>query len=298
MMKSNLLMMMFPIVLLIVFTEAAILWRRAGASYDWRESLASIGVAIGHNISGVLLSGPAALGLSWLWEHRLTTIPLNTAGGIIGLFFGLEFFYYWFHRASHEIRWFWTPHAVHHSPNQLNLSASYRLGWTSAFTGSVIFFAPLVWIGFAPQAVFTALALNLLYQFWLHTELVPKLGWFEWMFNTPSHHRVHHASQPEYLDKNYGGVLIIFDRLFGTFAEEREDLPCQYGLVKPIHSYNPFVIAFHETIAMLRDVKNSRNIREALGYLFGRPGWRPDGQGLTTQELQARKQPGVAMVKG
>jgi sterol desaturase/sphingolipid hydroxylase (fatty acid hydroxylase superfamily) len=134
--------------------------------------------------------------------------------------------------------------------------------------------------------VFAVVSLNLLYQFWLHADWIPKLGWLEYVFNTPSHHRVHHAANPEYLDANYGGTLIVFDRLFGTLIEERADLPCRYGLVKPLLSNNPFVINFHEWRALGRDLWQARSWRERLHYLFDAPGWRPEGRGTTTEDLR------------
>ena len=140
-------------------------------------------------------------------------------------------------------------------------------------------FQPMIWLGFAPKAVFATLSLNLIYQFWLHTEWVPKLGWLEVVLNTPSHHRVHHASNADYIDRNYGGVLIVFDRLFGTFAAERRDLPCRYGLVTPLVSHNPIRIAFHEWLKMAKDLLGARTAREAIGYLFGPPAWRSDRLG-------------------
>ena len=159
---------------------------------------------------------------------------------IVLLFVGLEFFYYWYHRTSHTSRWFWAAHSVHHSPNQLNLAAAYRLGWFGKFTGTSLFFTPLVFLGFTPTVVLSALFLNLLYQFWLHADWIPRLGWLEYVFNTPSSHRVHHARNPEYLDANYGGVLIVFDRLFGTYIAERDDVRCDYGLIS-----HPEVVAQH-----------------------------------------------------
>ena len=210
------------------------------------------------------------------WQHRLTTIPLNGFASFAVLFLGQEFCYYWFHRAAHRVRWFWATHAVHHSPNEFNLGIAYRFGWTGRLAGNAMFFVPMIWLGFPPPAVFAALALNLLYQFWLHTEWVPKLGWLEYVLNTPSHHRVHHASNADYVDKNYGGVLIVFDRLFGTFAAERRDLPCRYGLVTPLISHNPIRIAFHEWLKMAKDLQGVRTGREAIGYLFGPPAWQPD----------------------
>ncbi len=132
------------------------------------------------------------------------------------------------------------------------------------------------------------MTLNLLYQFWLHATWIPKLGWLEYVFNTPSHHRVHHARNPIYLDANFGGVLVVFDHLFGSYVEERAEEPCDYGLVTRINSYNPVYIAIHAWIGLAQDLRKARSLREAMLYMFGRPGWRPEGQGLTTEELRRR----------
>src|SRR5262249_11998719 len=145
----------------------------------------------------------AAPWLGWVWEHRLATQSLADPGSLLLLFVGLEFFYYWYHRASHTVRWLWASHSVHHSPNQFNLAAAYRLGWVATFSRTSIFFSPLVWLGFEPMIVLTALFLNLLYQFWLHADWIPRLGWLEYVLNTPSSHRVHHARNPDYLDANF-----------------------------------------------------------------------------------------------
>ena len=204
------------------------------------------------------------------------------------LFVSLEFFYYWFHRSSHTVRWFWNTHSVHHSPNHFTLAAAYRLGWLGKFAGATIFFTPMALLGFEPTTILVALQLNLLYQFWIHAEWIPKLGGLEFVLNTPSAHRVHHASNPEYLDANYGGVLIVFDRLFGTYIAERDDVPCRYGLVTPVTTYNPVRINFQPWIGMAKDVASARSLGEAWMFLFGAPGWRPDGKGLTTAELRAR----------
>jgi sterol desaturase/sphingolipid hydroxylase (fatty acid hydroxylase superfamily) len=199
-------------------------------------------------------------------------INLSTPTAIMVLFFGQEFFYYWYHRAAHRIRWFWATHSVHHSPNELTLASAVRLGWTGKLTGTVVFFTPLVWLGFSPTSVVSVLAANLLYQFWIHATWIPKLGPLEWIFNTPSHHRVHHGSNPEYLDCNYGGVLIIFDRLFGTFVEERKDIAIRYGLTQPLYSYNPLRIAFHEWIHLGGDLWRAKSWRQRLSTLIGPPG--------------------------
>jgi sterol desaturase/sphingolipid hydroxylase (fatty acid hydroxylase superfamily) len=250
-------------------------WRRP-SSYDWRAYFGSMADA-------VLRRAVDALGLSvlaplfvWAWQHRLTTLPLDNVAVLLLLFVGQEFFYYWHHRASHRVRWFWATHAVHHSPNQLSLATAVRLGWTGKLSGSAIFFLPLVWLGFSPSAVLGAVALNLLYQFWIHAAWIPKL-WppIEWLLNTPSHHRVHHASNAEYLDCNYGGVLIVFDRLFGTCVEERADIAPRYGLTTPLLSYNPLRIALHEWINLGRDLIAAPSWRARWQTLIVMPPARP-----------------------
>jgi sterol desaturase/sphingolipid hydroxylase (fatty acid hydroxylase superfamily) len=168
----------------------------------------------------------------------------------------------------------WASHVVHHTPRQIHLASAFRLGLTAELSGIWLFFAPLPLLGFHPLGVALMLAANLFYQFWLHTDIVGRLGPLEWIFNTPSHHRVHHASNPEYLDKNFGGILIVWDRLFGTFASERPEIPIRYGLTHALDTYNPLLIAFHEWIAMARDVRASRTWCERWRLMFGAPGAR------------------------
>lgn len=211
--------------------------------YDWQAFAASMGDVVGRRIVDALGLSITVPALAWVYAHRRGDLALTTPVAFAILFIGQEFCYYWYHRAAHRMAWFWATHCVHHSPNQLTLGTALRLGWTGKLTGTGLFFAPLVWLGFPPQAVLAALATNLLYQFWLHAAWIPKLGPLEWVFNTPSHHRVHHGSNPEYLDCNYGGVLIVFDRLFGTFVEERPEVSIRYGLTEPVTTYNPLRIA-------------------------------------------------------
>jgi sterol desaturase/sphingolipid hydroxylase (fatty acid hydroxylase superfamily) len=222
----------------------------------------------------------------WVWAHRIATVPLNGVAAFAALFIGQEFCYYWYHRAGHRVRWFWLSHGVHHSTNSMNLSAAYRLSWTAGYTGVVLFFMPLVWLGFPVKVVLSCLALNLFYQFWLHTTWIPKLGWFEKIFNTPSAHRVHHASNIDYLDGNYGGVLVIFDRLFGTYIPERADIAIRYGWVEPIHTRNVFKLQATPWINLYKDLRAARSVREVLGLLCMPPGWRADGLGSTTEQLR------------
>ena len=276
----------FPLFALMIAVEAIVFARRQRA-YPWADSANSLVIAGGYKIIAAL--NPFLVGWAYYLAHqnRLTTVPLDTWWGMALLFVGLEFSYYWFHRCSHECRWLWASHNVHHSPRELNFAAAYRLSWTSVVSGAWLFYLPMVWLGFDPRVLALALSLNLLYQFWLHTELIPKLGPFEWLFNTPSHHRVHHAINPRYLDTNYGGVLIVFDRLFGTFAEEHENEPCMYGLVKQIDSRNPLRIVFNEWLNLARDIWQAPSWRARFMYAFGPPGWSVDGSRTTTAALRA-----------
>jgi sterol desaturase/sphingolipid hydroxylase (fatty acid hydroxylase superfamily) len=239
--------------------------------YDWRAYAASLGDALGRRAVDALGLSLAAPVLAWAHAHRLATIELSTLSAALLLIFGQEFFYYWYHRAAHRVRWFWSTHAVHHSPNELTLASALRLGWTGKLTGTGLFFVPLVWLGFPPLAVLAVVAANLLYQFWLHATWIPKLGAFEWIFNTPSHHRVHHGSNTEYLDCNFGGVLIVFDRLFGTFVEERDDFSIRYGLTEPLNSYNPLRIATHGWVQLWRDLRGAASWRARVRVVFGPP---------------------------
>jgi sterol desaturase/sphingolipid hydroxylase (fatty acid hydroxylase superfamily) len=266
--------LLIPLPLLAVIAAAEGWWlRRRGRDHDWKAYWASLGDAFGRMlVNTVVKAGIVGALLYAVWEWRIATFAMDRWWHWALLFVGQEFCYYWMHRADHRIRWFWLNHSVHHSSNQYTLSSAYRLGWTGKITGAAVFFAPLVWIGFPVPLVVAALAVNLLYQFWLHTELIGQLPRpIEFVFNTPSHHRVHHASNPDYIDCNYGGVLIVFDRLFGTFRREREELPPRYGLVKPLHSYNPVRIALHAWIQMLRDLKSARGWKQRWQVLFGPP---------------------------
>lgn len=242
------------------------------AAYDLRESAASLGVALGHALIRGGEAVIAAAPFAFVYDHRLFDFDQTSLLAILGLFLGGEFFYYWHHRAAHRIRWMWATHAVHHSTTRLNLSAAIRLGWTGNISGNFLFFLPLAWIGFHPFAIIAMLSANLFYQLFLHTELCPRLGPIEWALNTPAHHRVHHASNADCLDKNYGGVLIVFDRLFGTFAEAPRDQPLRYGLIGGAPTFNPLRIEFGEWAAMLRDLRAAATWSGRLHALFAPPG--------------------------
>jgi len=241
-------------------------------AYPWKEMLASTVIFLLRLPTRLLLAPLVVAPVSYfVWSHRFFTVQLNTAWSILLLFLATELAYYWSHRAGHEIRWMWASHVVHHTPEQIHFASAYRLGPTEVLSGGWLFHLPLFVLGFNPLAVGGMLAVNLFYQFWLHTDLIGRLGPLEWILNTPSHHRVHHASNSEYLDRNYGGILIIWDRLFGTFTAEHPQTPITYGLVHPIGSHNPIKVALHEWGAMARDVRRARSWREKLRQLFGRP---------------------------
>lgn len=264
-----------PAVLLFFVALALAEWqwrRRTARSYDWRASLASMGVAIGQfaikPVAAIVTGGV------FLAAHHAAPVqlPMDDWRVWVAAFFAVEFAYYWFHRASHEVNWFWATHAVHHSANEMTLPAAIRLGWTGQVTGVWLFFLPLVLIGFQPAMVVGLLGANLIYQYALHTEAVGKLwGPVEYLFNTPSHHRAHHAADEGFLDTNYGGVLIVFDRMFGSFAEEPDAGGLTYGLVKPVHSYNPARIAFNQWIVMAGALAAATTWERRLAVLFGPP---------------------------
>lgn len=245
---------------------------RDGDTHDLGESAATLGVAIGHSFVRAVGAGLLSIPFAFAYSHRLFDFPAMTPLALGALFLATEFVYYWHHRAAHRVRWMWATHAVHHSPTRFNLTAALRLGWTAGLSGDFLFFLPLAFLGFHPVAIIGMLSANLLYQFFIHTQIAPKLGALEWILNTPAHHSVHHASNASCLDKNYGGVLILFDRLFGTFAAAPKDEKLRFGLVGGTRTLNPFRIAFGEWIALTRDFRRVDTLKMKFLALFGPPG--------------------------
>jgi len=188
-------------------------------------------------------------------------------------FVGYDLCYYWSHRFGHEWKLFWASHVAHHQSEEFKLSRALR----QTSTGSTfVFYLPLYLLGFPTEMIVTVGALNLIYQFWVHTEHVPALGVLEWMFVTPSNHRLHHARNPGYLDRNYGGVFIVWDRLFGTYQAERPEEPCLYGITHPLASWNPLWANLHVWVDTARDSLQTRRWRDMVELWFTSPGWRPD----------------------
>lgn len=287
---SALIYFAIPAFLVTVLLEAHLVTRAQRAErvsmigYEWRDTFASLAMGIG-NVAISTIAKLAWMPLWWMiYEHRLFELPTDAWWVFLLLFVSEDFCYYVFHRTSHEVRFFWAAHVNHHSSRHYNLATALRQSWTGPLVGG-IFWLPLLWLGFHPALVLMQQAISLLYQYWIHVEWLGKLGPFEWIFNTPSHHRVHHGSDPRYLDRNHGGILIVWDRLFGTFEEESQT-PI-YGLTKNLESFNPVTIAFHEWVAIARDLREARSVRDALGFLLGPPGWRPDGKGVTSKTLRA-----------
>jgi len=271
----NLIVLAIPafIVLMAVEAMADAIMRRE--LYEIKDSAASISMGLGSVAVG-LVTKAIELGIfSLIYRFRIFNFGYQWWVWVL-LFFGDEISYYCFHRASHECRLFWASHVVHHSSQRYNLSTALRQSWTGTTTGW-IFWMWLPLLGFYPVMVLTMQAISLLYQFWIHTELVQSLGPLEFVLNTPSHHRVHHGSNQRYIDRNHAGTLIIWDRLFGTFEPEAlADRP-HYGLTKNLSTYNPVRIAFHEWADICRDVRQAPGWSNKLRYVFGRPGWRHDG---------------------
>lgn len=252
-------------------------------AYDGKDALASITMGIGSAIINLFMKSLAFLVFWKIYENRLFTFEVNAWYSWVALFFLEDLAFYMHHRACHEIRIFWAGHVNHHSSQNYNLAVALRQSW-GELTHKYIWWLWLPLIGFHPQMILMQMSISLIYQFWLHTETIISLGPLEWIFNTPSHHRVHHGSNVRYLDRNHAGILIIWDRLFGTF--QKEDEKVVYGITSNIHTYNPLKIASHEYIALWNDVKNAPGLINKLKYIFMPPGWSHDGRTKTARQLR------------
>jgi sterol desaturase/sphingolipid hydroxylase (fatty acid hydroxylase superfamily) len=211
----------------------------------------------------------------WAWYVWLTCQFLD------------DFCYYWFHRLNHTVRFFWAAHIVHHSSDNFNFGTGLRNGWFTLLY-KPFFYMWLPAIGFAPEMVVVCMGIESIWQLQLHTKYVPKLGFLEKFVNTHTQHQAHHAQNIEYLDKNHGGFLNMFDRMFGSFKEFDENIDIKYGVVHAPDSYNPLVILSHEYSDIWKDIKKSKNSYEAFMYTFGEPGWSPDGSTLTVRQMQKK----------
>ncbi|MDF1680389.1 sterol desaturase family protein [Ponticaulis sp.] len=260
---------------------------RLNGHYGTKDAFASIAMGLGNVAINALTS---AIGLAvFMYFSQFSTFHLPPTWWTLALAFVLyDLVYYWKHRFAHRMRWFWMEHVTHHSSEEYNLTTAVRQPWFGPLSGLTFLGIPLVLIGFDPLMVFFVAGLNLVYQYWIHTRVIDRMpAWFEAVMNTPSHHRVHHATNPKYLDMNYAGVFIIWDKMFGTFIEEDPDEEPVYGIVKPINSYNPIWIAYHEMIALIRDCA-SDGFAPVCWFMriIKPPGWSPDGQHSCSEDIR------------
>jgi sterol desaturase/sphingolipid hydroxylase (fatty acid hydroxylase superfamily) len=269
-----------PVFLLLLALEYGVARHQGRDIFGRRDTWTSLSLGVGSLVAGAAWKLVAGGLYVTAYQHRVLDLG-DGPWAFVAAMLAVDFAYYWFHRLHHEVRVLWASHVPHHSSQHYNLSTALRQSWTP-FTG-LPFYLPLAFI-FSPAQIATAYGINLLYQFWIHTELIDRLGPLEWVFNTPSHHRVHHGANVEYLDRNYAGILILWDRWFGSFEPERE--PVRYGLTKNIGSFNPVYAAFHEFVAVLRDALSADSLRDAVGYLLQPPGWKPRGAGATATDLK------------
>lgn len=245
--------------------------RKRGA-YDVRETAATLAIAVVGRLIGAATAGVATVPMMWVYRHRLLDPPTATAWSLVALFVGVELCYYWHHRAMHGVSWLWATHAVHHSSTKLNLSAALRLGWGGNLTGGFVFYLPLVGLGFQPLAVLAMLGVGLLYQFFLHVAWVPHLGPLDWLLNTPAQHHVHHAANDRCRDRNFGSVLLVFDRLFGTFAEAPAGEPLRFGVDgQEVGARNPLGAVLVGWRPLVRAWRDAVTWRGRWIALFGPP---------------------------
>jgi sterol desaturase/sphingolipid hydroxylase (fatty acid hydroxylase superfamily) len=256
-------------------------------SYRLNDSVSDLSCGVLQQVAGVFLK--AALFAGYLWVHgslRLFDVPIEAAWAWAACYLGHDFLYYWFHRFSHEVNAGWAAHVVHHQSEEYNLTVALRQGALQPAI-SWVFYLPLALVGFPPAMFLAVSSLDSVYQFWIHTRLVGRLGPLEWVLNTPSHHRVHHARNPRYIDRNHGGTLIVWDRLFGTFAREEQE-PV-YGVTRPLRSFNPLWANLDYWAELAALARRARRPLDRLRLLWARPGWRPPDLGGPVQPAEVER---------
>ena len=287
-MAAPILFYAIPGFLLLLSLEAWFSYRENKHLFEIKDTWSSLAMGIGNVLVGFVTKAMVFGLLTLIYQWRIFTLDAGTWWYWVLLFFADDFSYYWFHRTAHNVNWFWASHVVHHSSQHYNLAAALRQTWTGNATGSFLFWAWMPLVGFHPIWILFMQQISLIYQFWIHTETVHQCPrWFEYIFNTPSHHRVHHGSDLKYLDKNHAGILIIWDRMFGSFQPEQER-PV-YGLTKNIDSFNPFVIAFRTWGELFKKAVHSGSIKNAVNYFIKPPGWSHDGSSLTVRQMLNEK---------
>ncbi len=277
-----------PAFVLLVLAEIFYGWKTGRARFEGKDTMTSLIMGLGSTVSGALTAA-LAIGFSyWVWAN-FALFDLGAAWWVFVLAFVLDdLAYYWIHRMGHRMRWMWAAHVIHHSSQHYNLSTALRQTWTGQFTPGILFKMPIFLLGVEPAIVFFCAGINLIYQFWIHTEAIDKMPrWFEYLFNTPSHHRVHHANNPRYLDANYAGVFMVWDRMFGSFIPEEKTEPCRYGLVTDLGTFNPLRVALHEWVGIFKDIWHAATWRDRMLFLLAPPGWTPDGSRMTSDMIRS-----------
>ncbi len=271
-MKVDYIALSIPVFFILIGIELGYAFYKKLKYYRFNDSIANLSQGIGSQITGLFMKTVLFFGYKYLFEHwRLFDIP-DTIWTWIILFIGVDFFYYWFHRMSHQINALWAAHIVHHQSEEYNLTVALRQSWFQSWFAWV-FYLPLAIIGFDPLMFVTLSAFNTLYQFWIHTQAIKSMGFLEYIINTPSHHRVHHGSNPKYIDKNHAGTLIIWDRLFGTFQKEEEQV--YYGITTPLASWNPVWANVHYWVELVNTAKKTNGLSEKIKVFIKPPGWFP-----------------------
>lgn len=271
-MKVDYIALSVPVFFILIGIELAWNFYKKLNYYRFNDSIANLSQGIGQQLTGIFMKTALFFGYKYIFENwRLLDLPQSIWIWII-LFIGVDFFYYWFHRMSHQVNALWAAHIVHHQSEEYNLTVALRQSWFQGWF-SWVFYLPLALVGFDPIMFLTLSSFNTLYQFWIHTRAIKSMGPLEWILNTPSHHRVHHGSNPKYIDRNHAGTLIIWDRLFGTFQKEEEEV--YYGITTPLASWNPLWANVHYWDELLKTARQSPRWTDKINIFLKPPGWFP-----------------------
>ena len=274
--SSIIITLAVPAFFILIFIELIYGLVSGKSNYRLNDTFTSISLGL---ISRYIpLLGLGIQGAAFAYVAQYYNLKLFSPSSLwvwIFAFFLYDFCYYWMHRLHHEVKVLWATHVVHHHGEEFNLSTALRQTSTG-FLWKWIFYLPIFIVGIPPEVFVTVAGVNLVYQFWVHTEHIPKLGWYEYVFVSPSNHRIHHAQNKHYVDANYGGVFIFWDRIFGTYKEEMKELKPIYGTAKPLRSWNPFKANLDIFREMLLDSSRTKSFKDKIGVWFSRPNWRPE----------------------
>lgn len=286
--EQLLILISTPLYLIIIGVELLLSNYRPRKLYNWKDTAANVYLMLANSLIELLIRGFYVGLLLYIYQHRFFQFSHPVVYWVM-LFILEDFVYYWLHRFDHEVRFFWAVHVTHHSSEHMNFTVGFR---SSVFQPlyRFFYFIPLAWVGFQPLDILFVFSATQIWGIFVHTELIHKMGWLEYILVTPSHHRVHHASNVKYLDKNMGMFLIVWDKLFGTFQPELPEAvyqPIKYGLTKPLEKESPSTIIFHEWDSIRKDIsRDDLDWKEKFNYIFGPPGWSHDGSSLTSEQLR------------